>query len=232
MTDFRPTIICHLRAVAGRKYNRGLALGSELGAVARLGRLRSRQLPAPSPTSGLLDYVLTPGPGGEKESLRETQRSELGAVARLGRLRSRQLPAPSPTSGLLDYVLTPGPGGEKESLRETQRKPKEIKLSNCNVFDGCSEQMAAVNRWIHKRDGEPVCIGLKFCQRRVLLSRFPPFCSNLEVPADRRQPSGARPSGGKTRFHCRIRPESFAGRNAVVDKVTPSKKMGECRERE
>ncbi|VDM04002.1 unnamed protein product [Schistocephalus solidus] len=49
------------------------------------GRLRPRT-PAPSPISGLLDSVLTPGSGGGVH-------------------------APSPISGLLDSVLTPGSGG-------------------------------------------------------------------------------------------------------------------------
>ncbi|VDM02906.1 unnamed protein product [Schistocephalus solidus] len=40
------------------------SVGSEPGVVARPGRLRLRQPPAPSPISGLLDSVLTPGSGG------------------------------------------------------------------------------------------------------------------------------------------------------------------------
>ncbi|VDL85733.1 unnamed protein product [Schistocephalus solidus] len=65
------------------------------------GRLRSRQPPAPSPISRLLDSFMTPGSGGEGGE---------SAAWRPGqeRLRSRQPSAPDPTSGLLDSALTPG----------------------------------------------------------------------------------------------------------------------------
>ncbi|VDM04368.1 unnamed protein product [Schistocephalus solidus] len=40
------------------------SVGSEPGVLARPEGLRPRQSPAPSPISGLLDSVLTPGSGG------------------------------------------------------------------------------------------------------------------------------------------------------------------------
>ncbi|VDM04740.1 unnamed protein product [Schistocephalus solidus] len=40
------------------------SVGSEPGVVARPAQLRPRQAPAPSPISGLLDSIMTPGSGG------------------------------------------------------------------------------------------------------------------------------------------------------------------------